>query len=248
MFFSGRLLVFQFRELVIEMSFLFPSTCILCNALSDRKLDLCSACENDLPFLKNCCLRCAQSLPEGQTICGVCLNNPLPVAVQTFALFNYQAPIKQLLLSLKFNNRLVNAKILGEMLANYLDDKYKNQDKPEVIIPVPLHPARLHERGYNQALELARLVAKKLKIPIDKCSAKRIKNTLAQALLPAKKRTQNIKQGFDIDKVRVMPYKHVAVVDDVITTGNTATELCKTLYRVGINKIDVWCVAKAHFQ
>jgi len=230
------------------MSFLFPSTCILCNALSKCKLDLCAACTNDLPFLKNCCMRCAQPLPEGQTVCGACLNNPLPFLIRTFALFYYQTPIKQLMLSLKFNNCLVNAKILGELLANYLYNQYQNQDKPEMIIPVPLHPSRLRERGYNQALELARPIAKKLKIPIDKSSAKRTKNTIAQALLPAKKRAQNIKQAFDVNEAKIRHYKHVAVIDDVITTGNTATELCKILYQNGVNKIDVWCTAKAHFQ
>lgn len=226
------------------MSFLFPSTCILCNDLSNRKLDLCIACENDLPFLKNHCLRCAQPLPKEQTICGVCLNNPLPFFAQTTAIFYYKTPIKQLLLGLKFNNRLVNAKILGELLANYLYSKYQNQSKPEVIIPVPLHPARLRERGYNQALELAHPIAKKLKIKIDKSIAERVKNTLAQALLPAKKREQNMKRAFEISMVKLRPYKHVAVIDDVITTGNTTTELCKILYQKGINKIDVWCVAK----
>lgn len=229
------------------MSFLFPATCILCNASSKRKLDLCLACETDLPFLKNYCMRCAHPLPEGQIICGTCLNNPEASPIRAFALFYYQAPIKQLLLSLKFNNRLVNAKILGELLANYLDDQYQNQDKPEVIIPMPLHPIRLRERGYNQALELARPIAKKLKIPIDKSSVERIKNTLAQARLPTKKRTQNIKQAFSVNKTKMKHYKYVAVIDDVITTGNTATELCKILYQEGVEKIDVWCTAKAHF-
>ncbi|CAL7963392.1 competence protein ComFC [Gammaproteobacteria bacterium] len=230
------------------MSYLFPSTCILCGAASNRKLDLCTACENDLPFLKNCCTRCARPLPEGQTVCGACLNNPLPFLIRTFALFYYQTPIKQLMLSLKFNSHLVSAKILGDLLASYLCHQYKNQEEPEVIIPVPLHFTRLRERGYNQALELVRPIAKKLKIPIDKSSTKRIKNTIAQALLPAKKRVQNIKQAFDVNEEEIRHYKHVAVIDDVITTGNTATELCKILYQNGVNKIDVWCVAKAHFQ
>lgn len=227
------------------MSFLFPSTCVLCNDLSNRKLDLCVACEKDLPFLKHCCSRCGQSLLEGQDICGSCLSNPLPFAVRFFALFHYQTPVKQLMLSFKFNNRLVNGKILGEMLAEYLYERYQNHDKPEIIIPVPLHPIRLRERGYNQALELARPVAKKLKIEINKTYAKRKKNTLAQALLPAKERLQNVRKAFEVEASKLNEYKHVAVIDDVVTTGNTATELCKTLYREGIVKIDIWCLAKA---
>lgn len=232
---------------VYVMSFLFPSTCILCNAPSNRRLDLCIACENDLPFLKNCCQCCAQPLPEGQIVCGTCLNNPLLPNIRTFGLFYYKTPIKQLLLGLKFSDRLINAKILGELMANYLHYRHLDQDKPEVIIPVPLHPSRLSVRGYNQALELARPIAKKLNIKIDKLSVIRTKNTFAQALLSTKERTQNVLQAFDINKDRLKQYKHVAVIDDVITTGNTATELCKILYQNGINKIDIWCLAKAHF-
>ena len=213
------------------INYLFPSTCIFCGATSSHKLDLCVACENDLPFL--------QPLPKGQAICG---------AFRTFALFYYQTPVKQLMLGLKFNNRLVNAKIFGELLASHLYYQYQNQEKPEVIIPMPLHFTRLRERGYNQALELARPIAKKLKIPIDKSSAERTKNTIAQALLPAKKRAQNTEQAFCVNKAKIKRYKHVAVVDDVITTGNTATEFCKMLYQNGVNKIDVWCVAKAHYH
>jgi ComF family protein len=226
------------------MNFLFPSSCVFCNDLSSRKLDLCVACENDLPFLKNYCICCAQPLPEEQTICGSCLNNQLTF-VRTFVLFHYQAPIDQLILGLKFSNRLINAKVLGDLLANYLDDQYRTRSKPEIIIPVPLHSARLRERGYNQALELARPIAKKLKISIDKSIVTRIKNTAAQALLPAKERKQNIKRAFSVTKMK--NYKHVAIIDDVITTGNTIIELSKTLHQAGIEKIDIWCCAKAHF-
>ena len=183
-------------------------------------------------------------LSETQTVCGSCLNNQLS-QVQTVTLFHYHPPIDNLLLSLKFNNRLVNAKILGELLASHLYAQYQAKDKPEIIIPVPLHPQRLRERGYNQALELARPIAKRLKIKIDKSKVVRVKNTLAQALLPAKKRERNIKQAFSIMKKR--SYKHVAIIDDVITTGNTVAELGKMLYWDGANKIDVWCCAKACF-
>lgn len=209
------------------MSLLFPSTCILCNTPSKRNLDLCVACEAELPIIKQ-----------------IYLSNAMSFSARIFALYHYQAPIQQLILGVKFNNRLVNAKILGELLASYLCDQYRNQDKPEIIIPVPLHPKRLRERGYNQALELARPVAKKLKIQINKSAVERIKNTLAQAVLPAKNRAQNLKQAFSINANSLRGYKHVAVIDDVITTGNTAAELCKTLYQEGIHRIDIWCLAK----
>ncbi len=227
------------------MNFFCKPTCIFCDTESYRELDLCFACENDLPALKNHCTKCAEPLPEGQDLCGLCLNNSLP-EVQIVALFYYQSPIDLLITKLKFGNNLIGAKILGELFAVRLNEHYQNKTKPEIIIPVPLHPDRLRDRGYNQALELSRPIAKKLQIPIDKFCVERIKNTQPQARLVAKERKQNIKQAFFVSQG--FSYQHVAVIDDVITTGNTVVELCKSLLRVGVKQIDVWCLAKSSFK
>ena len=209
------------------MHFLFPATCILCGNLSRRKLDLCSACEDDLPFIKNDDL-IAKRLTRTQII----------------TLFHYHPPIDSLLLGLKFSNRLLHANVLGRLLANYLDAYYQQHEKPEIIVPVPLHRLRLQESGYNQALELARPIEKRLKIKIAKFKAKRIKNTLAQAQLPAKQREQNITQAFQLATKPIC--KHLAVIDDIITTGSTVNELCQLFYQEGVTKIDIWCCAQAH--
>jgi ComF family protein len=228
------------------MDFFCKHTCIFCDTLSYRKIDLCAACESDLPTLKIYCAKCAKPLPAGQDVCGACLANSLLSAVNVTALFYYQSPVDQLIANLKFGNNLIGAKILGELLANHLYKKYQNRAKPEIIIPVPLHSSRLRERGYNQALELARPVAEKLQIPIDKFCVRRVKNTQPQARLIAKERQQNIKKAFGV--IPDLNYHHVAVVDDVVTTGNTITELCKLLFGVGVKKIDVWCCAKSLFK
>ena len=199
----------------------------MCNDLTHRDRDLCIDCENDLPFLRQCA------------------NSHLLPNMRIFALFHYQEPIQELILGLKFGNRLINAKIIADLFADYLAQQYEDQAKPQIIIPIPLHHHRLKERGYNQALELARPIAKKLNIPIDSSSAVRIKNTQAQAQLTAKERTQNIKKAFMINFAKLRQYKHIAVLDDVITTGSTATEFCNILFNYGINKIDVFCSAKA---
>lgn len=218
--------------------------CIFCDTLSKRKIDLCIACEDNLPVLKNYCTRCAEPLPEGQDICGSCLDNS-SLIIKTTALFCYQSPIDQLITNLKFGNNLIGAKILGELLARCLFEQYKDKTKPEIIVPVPLHPDRLRERGYNQALELVKPAAEKLQIPIDKFRVKRVKNTLAQAMLSAKERKQNIKEAFFVSPE--FQYQYVAVMDDVITTGNTITELCKSLGGCGVKQIDIWCLAKRPF-
>lgn len=225
------------------LSFLCKHTCVFCDASTNRKLDLCCACEHDLPFLQNSCVRCARPLPVGKKICGSCLNSS-PCNINTTALFQYQSPIDQLILNLKFRDNLVSAKVLGELLGDHLSNQYLDEIRPEIIIPMPLHPMRLRERGYNQALELARPIARKLNIPIDKFSVQRIKNTTAQAKLSAKEREQNVKRAFEV--TGSFKAKHVAVIDDVITTGNTVAELCNALHRSGVNKIDVWCCAKAN--
>lgn len=224
---------------------LYKYRCIFCDTLSRRKLDLCYPCEQELPFLRNCCTRCASPLPDGVSCCGSCLRD-FPAAVRTTVLFSYEPPIDQLIMSLKFQNNLVNAKIIGELLANHLIIQYQKEVKPQVIIPMPLHYQRLRERGYNQALELSRPIAKKLILPIDAFSVIRPKNTLPQAQLSIRERHQNIKHAFCT--TRFFQYSHVAVVDDVITTGNTILELCRALVLAGAKKIDVWCCAKSLFK
>lgn len=220
-------------------------SCIFCDSLSGRKLDLCRACEQDLPFLPNYCTRCTTLLPDGRTLCGSCLGS-FSADILTTVLFYYEPPIDHLITNLKFHNDLVSVKILGELLSDHLYIKYLNRMRPEVIVPVPLHSQRLRERGYNQALELSRPVARRLKLPLDVFSIIRVKNTLPQAQLPAKKRQQNIKRAFQI--IQDFNYHHVAVVDDVITTGNTIFELCRCLSLMGVKRIDVWCCAKSVFK
>ncbi|MBU0744725.1 MAG: ComF family protein [Gammaproteobacteria bacterium] len=227
------------------ISLLCRPTCVFCDSITYRKLDLCMVCEGELPFLKNYCQRCASPLPQGQDICGACLGNSLP-AIKTTVLFHYEPPIDKLIMNLKFHNNLIGAKILGELLGDHLYNQYQAEAKPEVIIPMPLHFARLRERGYNQSLEISQPIAKRLKIPIDIFKIKRLKNTVPQSRLNAKERIKNVKHAFHV--VGDFNYRHVAIVDDVITTGNTVFELSKLLYAVGATKIEIWCLAKSLFK
>jgi len=188
---------------------------------SYRDKDLCRNCEIDLPWVN-------ASLP----------NNII-------AVFYYQYPIDHLISALKFANKLIYAKVLGELMADRLVYSYKCGSFPEVIVPVPLHKYRLRERGYNQALELARPIAKQLNIPIDFNSCVRIKHTEAQSLVPAKQRQKNVKNAFEVSKN--FSAQHVAVIDDVITTGNTIRELSKVLLQSGVSRIDLWCCAKTNY-
>jgi len=236
-----------FKYLDQARNWLFPNACILCGAAGEPPLDLCSACFAELPWLNTFCLYCALPLPITTTpqICGACLQTPPPFA-KTRALFSYQNPIDKLITGLKFHHKLVYAKLLAELFAKQLTCILaEDTSLPDCIIPVPLHPSRLRERGFNQAVEIIRPVARKFKIPLDLVSCHRIRATKAQTELAANQRHANIKNAFAVSK-KLTRLKHVVVFDDVVTTGNTARELSKTLRQNGVERIDVWCCARTN--
>lgn len=231
---------FIFKQLIQWLKINFSSNCLLCNEPTGRNLSLCSDCEHELPYLPNSCLYCAKLLPDKVTICGDCLKKTKRLFDNVFALFSYEFPIAKLILGLKFQQQLINAELLGQLMAGHLRNNFYSL--PECIIPIPLHLNRLKTRGYNQALEIARPIAKYLNIPIDAYSCVRKRDTKAQASIPAALRKKNIKNAFAISKP--ISYKHIAILDDVMTTGQTAAELARVLKQAGVEKISLWCCAK----
>ncbi|CAN5366280.1 ComF family protein [soil metagenome] len=221
---------------------LFPFTCVICADPTQRNLDLCLPCEQELPRINNACCHCALPLTNtDMTICGACLASPPPYD-RTLALCYYQQPLERLIINLKFHQRLLYAKVLGTLMTEYLIEFYADTALPECIIPVPLHQRRLRERGYNQALEIARPIHKYLKIPIDTHHCQRLRPTQAQSGLHAKQRQDNVFQAFTV-ATNFKP-RHVAIIDDVVTTGHTVAELSRVLRLAGVEQIDVWCCAR----
>jgi ComF family protein len=147
-------------------------------------------------------------------------------------------------MELKFHQLLVNAAVLGRLLADALQAHgHYSKSLPDVILPVPLHRERLSERGFNQALEIARPISKVLQIPIAIQSAERTRHTAAQARLNAEKRGENLRNAF---KIRTnVAGLHIAILDDVITTGRTVESLSRALKAAGAKRVDVWAVARA---
>lgn len=208
-------------------------------------MDICRGCQADLPMQTTACYQCALPL-HGATavpspLCGHCLNDP-PSYDHTFSAFQYAHPVDHLIHDLKFNRKLAIARLLGELMAQQLK-KRARAPLPQLIIPVPLHAARLRERGYNQATELARPIARALNIPIDYQHCQRHCATAIQSDLPANERSRNVKGVFHI--VKKLPARHVAIVDDVMTTGATVAEFATTLRSAGVEKIEVWVCARA---
>lgn len=151
----------------------------------------------------------------------------------------------RLIAGLKFEAKFSYGSMLSTfMLEAARNEWYRHDALPDVIIPMPLHPKRLRERGYNQALELARPVARALNIQLDYLSVTRTKATQPQSTLPARLRRQNVANAFQCQ--RDLHGLHIAVVDDVMTTGQTVTSLSKTLLKRGAKRVDVWCCARCN--
>jgi len=233
------------KELIYRI---LPFTCILCREETKRAVDLCIDCEEDLPWLGHVCIHCAAPLSiETNTICGACLKKPFPF-YKTCIPFSYTGTIRNLITGLKFQQRLLYATILGNLLAEQIRLSYQKEHFPHLIIPVPLHKKRLHQRGFNQVMEIARSINKKLKISIDYKSCLRVRDTLAQSELPANQRRTNVKNAFALQTQKNLFNQHIALLDDVMTTGHTLTELSRILYDAGVKRIDVWCCARTYLD
>lgn len=221
---------------------LLPGICLLCGVKTYRRLDLCHYCESDLPWLKHSCIRCALPLPQHQSICGKCQTNS-PAWNRLFCPFTYAPPVDYLIHQLKYRHNLVAGQVMGSLLAMHIKlQSGSNAPLPQFIVPVPLHRNRLKERGYNQAVELANVISDLLQIPVDTRVCRRIKDTPAQQFLSRSERKTNIKGAFSLEKS--VSGCHVALVDDVMTTGSTVTEICQLLLEAGTQTIDVFSVAR----
>lgn len=226
----------------IIQQWLYAPTCLLCDTPGHDGMDLCPGCMDSLPYAIHACPRCAIALPAEApptTPCGRCQKKP-PAFDAATTLFRYEEPVRHLLHALKFGHRHACARLLGEMLAARLAQL---PERPQLIVPVPLHPKRYAERGYNQSLELARPLSKHLGIPLDTKHCRRVRPTAPQSQLTALQRRRNLRGAFQIEGK--IPARHVAILDDIVTTGATVSELARALKRAGVERVDVWCCARA---
>ncbi len=217
----------------------FPPRCLLCGARGDGDRDLCKGCAADLPRNRVCCARCALPLKSAAALCGECIKREPPFAA-TFAPFEYAHPLDLLLMRLKFARSLAAGRVLAQLALDALTEN--RVEMPHALVPVPLHRARLRERGYNQALELAQPLSDALDIPLREVLVRR-RATAAQSDLDAAARRKNVRGAFDVvgDDLPM----HVALIDDVMTTGTTIRECARVLRRAGVARVDVWVLARA---
>lgn len=177
---------------------------------------------------------CALPTPNATT-CGRCLKHA-PHFDCTVAVFAYAFPLDKLVQALKFGEQLVLAGSLANQLAQRIEIL------PDCIMPMPLHSARLRERGFNQSLELARHVARRLDIPLRQDACQRVRDTPPQSALNWKERGKNMRHAFACTEN--LSGKHVAVVDDVMTSGASLNELAQTLRRAGAREVSAWVIAR----
>jgi len=178
-----------------------------------------------------------------QPLCVHCLKND-PYFDHVYAAFSYQPPIIQFIQGLKFSKKFIYGRALAQlMLKNYLANQPSNSSLPDLIIPVPLHPSRQKIRGFNQALELALPIAKAIQRPIDYKSLYRKKATQAQAQQHHKDRYTNLKNAFASNSR--FDGRHLLLIDDVLTSGQTVNELAKTAKQSGAKRVDILCAARA---
>jgi ComF family protein len=218
------------------MQKLLPKQCLLCGA--GGELDFCPPCLDSLPHLpSHHCIVCALPLSTAG-VCGACLANP-PAFERSIAAFSYAFPIDALLQSLKYQANLALAPALADLLIARVN---ASSELPDFILPMPLHPAKLRERGFNQALEIARQVSTRAEIALLTLACRRIKDTPSQTGLPWKEREKNIRGAFQCDTELLG--SHIAIVDDVMTTGATLNELAKALRKCGARGVSAWVVAR----
>ncbi len=226
----------MFRRLGAALGrLLLPPRCLLCGAAGDAGLDLCRDCRSALPWQTSACARCALPLPQAAPFCGACQRTP-PSFDAAWATFAYAPPLDRLLPRFKFHADLAAGALLSQLM--------REAPPPlavDALLPVPLHPGRLRERGFNQALELARPLARGRGVPLRPDLLQRVRATPAQTTLDGAARRRNLREAF----VAPGPVPvRVLLVDDVMTTGTTLAACADALKRAGAQWVGCWVAAR----
>ena len=220
---------------------LWATRCLVCGEAGGEAWDLCPTCAAALPWQGRACRRCALPLPEaedGGATCGACLATPPPLDA-VHAACQYTAPVDRLLPRFKFHEDLAAGRLLAQLMA----DAFGALPRPDALVPVPLHVSRLRRRGYDQALELAKPLARALHVPLRDTLLCRIRATAAQSERDAAARQRNVRGAFAVTPAAALP-RHVVLVDDVMTTGATLHAAARALRRAGVERVDAWVCAR----
>ena len=236
-------MVYDFNTRLADL--LFPPTCILCNRPGCGRLDLCDDCLSGFKSNLHACGRCALPLPADAprgSLCGRCIRREPPFD-NLRAPWLYHGNTAELIRLLKFQKKLAAGRTLGLLLAQALESE---QEMPQLLLPVPLHSQQLRERGFNHAAEITRSLSHALGIPWSTRLLSKQRPTAPQHGLNRRERLKNLRNAFHFQQNGDL--RHVAVVDDVVTTGSTATEIARLLKREGVEKVSIWAIARTPME
>jgi ComF family protein len=217
---------------------LIPARCLLCDMAAQGHRDLCGYCASALTPLPLGCRCCALPLATVGDLCPDCISKP-PSFDRIRAAFIYHAPCSILISQFKFNQNLAAGALLTELFVEQLQPL---EFVPELLLPLPLSQQRLSQRGFNQALEIAKVLAQQLQLPLDWQLLTKTKDTSAQSSLSRQQRLQNLQQVFHL--TQPLKAKRIALIDDVVTTGATAEAASQVLKAAGAEYIEVWALAR----
>lgn len=229
---------------------LFPSCCVLCRRRSGRDIDLCAQCEQAFARNERACPVCAEPAPavasrQEPAVCGSCLAKPPPWTM-TVAPFAYSRPLTAVVDGLKSGNGLLQARILGKLLAAAVAARYRQDEMPAALVPMPLTRRRLRQRGFNQADLLARVTARELGLPHLGRHLTRVRGGPPQRSLARGERLRNMRGAFAAHGP--LPGPRLALIDDVTTTGATVHAATLALRAAGAAEVHVWVAAKTPAQ
>jgi len=218
-----------------------PSLCAVCRGWGRGRI--CAGCLDRFAAPVPRCGRCALPLAASLAVCGTCLTAPPPFDA-ALAAVDYRPPWDRLVTGFKFHGALDLAAVFADAIVGA--ERRRGAARPQLLLPVPLGAARGRERGYNQAWELARRVARPLDVVAEPELLLRVRDTAHQLALPLAERAGNVRGAFAVEPRRraELRGRHVAIVDDVMTTGSTAAEIAGVLRQAGAATVEIWVLAR----
>jgi len=217
---------------------LYPRRCLVCSAFTHAEF-LCRSCLDGFTRITSphcpICGRPFRAGAEEDRVCEECLRKR-PLFEKTVAPYTYEGEMMRAIHEFKYEGKAHMARALGPLLASFAEPWLRGKNGL-VLIPVPLHPRRLRERGFNQSLQLARQMAARLNCPVDFLSLRRTKDTKPQTGLKSEERRRNVGRAFEVLDRKAVKGKRAVLVDDVATTGSTLNECARVLRRAGCKEV-----------
>jgi len=218
--------------------------CLLCDSPSQQLIPLCTDCEAELPWLSDHCPQCALPMPSQDALCYDCTHNP-PLFSQVITPLQFTFPVDTLISRFKYQQNWPYGQLLSSVLGQYLHYTFdEGGRRPDLLLAVPLAKRRQRQRGYNQAQMTCDWLAKIVPLDSPQQLLLRTRETVSQQGLSAKARRANLYNAFQITRPEQVRNKHIALVDDVLTTGTTCSIISALLLQYGAARVDVYCLAR----